>query len=172
MYALIGAAPFILVRRFGYSVDQVGPLLALATVGIWIGSIAASHLIRRIAADRMLALGAGFVTCSSFALLALTLTDRLTMPELIAVMSLFLIGVALSGPPAAALAMEVNPLATGSGSGLYGSAQMGIGALCSLSTSLAADPARGATLTVSIAAAIGLCGILMARLDSRQSEAG
>jgi len=162
MYAIIGAAPFILVHRFGYSVDQIGPILACATLGIWIGSIAASRLVGRVPVGRLLTAGALCVCISSFSLLLLVLTDTLTMPALVGIMALFLFGAGLSGPPALALAMGVNPLAMGSGSGLYGAMQMAVGALSSFAASLAADPGHGAAYTVSAAASVGLCAVLVA----------
>jgi DHA1 family bicyclomycin/chloramphenicol resistance-like MFS transporter len=162
MYAIIGAAPFILVHRFGYAVDQIGPILACATLGIWIGSIAASRLVTRVPVARLLSAGALCICASSFTFLALVLSDTLTMPALVAIMALFLFGAGLSGPPALSLALGVNPLAMGSGSGLYGAMQMGVGALSSFAASLAVDPGHGAAFTVSTAAAIGLCAVLVA----------
>lgn len=162
MYAIIGAAPFILVHRFGYAVDQIGPILACATLGIWIGSIAASRLVGRVPVGRLLAVGAFCVSVSSFALLLFVVYDMLTMPALVAIMALFLFGAGLSGPPALALAMGVNPLVMGSGSGLYGAMQMAVGALSSFAAALADDPGHGAAYTVSTAASIGLCALLVA----------
>ncbi len=146
MYALIGAAPFILVHRFGFADDQIGGGLALSTVGIWIGSIVASRLIHHVSAQRLLSVGGVTVTTSAFAFLWLTYADQLTVVSLVAVMAIFLFGVGLSGPPALALAVGVNPFAVGSAAGLYGSAQMTIGALCSFAASLSSDPARGAVI--------------------------
>jgi DHA1 family bicyclomycin/chloramphenicol resistance-like MFS transporter len=163
MYAIIGAAPFILVHRLGYSVDEIGPILACATLGIWIGSIAASRLVSHVSIPRLLAMGALCVSTSSAALLGLVLANLLTMPALVAIMALFLFGAGLSGPPALALALGVDPLAMGSGSGLYGAMQMAVGALSSFAASLADDPAHGAAYTVSAATAIGLCAVTLAR---------
>jgi len=160
MYALIGAAPFILVRHFGYAVGRIGPMLALATAGIWVGSIAASRLAYRIRTDRLLMAGGLCVSASSMGFLVLVIGGWLTVHALIGIMGLFLFGVGLSGPPALTLAISVNPVATASGSGIYGATQMAVGALCSVGATLLDDPARGAAITVAVAACVGLLAMV------------
>lgn len=161
MYALIGAAPFILVRQFGYTAGRIGPMLALATAGIWLGSIAASRMAPRLRTDHLLMAGGAGVCASSFGFLILVLKGGLTVPALIATMGIFLFGVGLSGPPALTLAISVNPQAMASGSGIYGAAQMAIGALCSMASAQWADPARGAAVTIAAASCTGLLALAM-----------
>jgi MFS transporter, DHA1 family, multidrug resistance protein len=160
LYALIGAAPFILVRRFGYTASQIGPLLACATAGIWIGSITASRLAHRMRPERLL-MGGGLCACASaLGFLTLVLGGWLCVPALVLVIGLFLFGAGLSGPPALTLAIGVNPVASASGSGIYGAAQMAIGALCSLGSALGTDAAVSSAITVTLATAIGLCSMI------------
>jgi MFS transporter, DHA1 family, multidrug resistance protein len=168
MYALLGTAPFILVGRLGFPAARIGPLLASATIGIWLGSIAASYLVGRHGAQRLLFHGGACVGTASFVLLALVLTRQLSVITLIADIGLFLFGVGLSGPPALALAMSANPAAIASASGAYGAVQMAVGALCSFCAALAPDQAVGAALTVSIAATLAWLSLrLTHRAQSR-----
>ncbi|WP_068084259.1 MFS transporter [Novosphingobium rosa] len=171
MYALIGAAPFILVRQFGYTADRIGPVLAFATMGIWIGSIAASRLAHRLRTESLLMAGGLCVSASAFCLLLLVSQGWLTVPALVAIMGLFLFGVGLSGPPALTLAISVNPLATASGSGIYGATQMAVGAICSLGGALSGDPALGAARTVAMAAGLGLVAMAVNAMLHRRSAA-
>lgn len=167
MYALIGAAPFILVRDFGYSAARVGPLLGLATAGIWLGSMAASRLAHRLRTDHLLMAGGSFVSASSFAFFLLVLNGELSIRALVVIMGIFLFGAGLSGPPALTLAINVNPVATASGSGIYGAAQMAIGALCSAGVAMATDPARGAAVTIVLAVCVGLAALAVIQLSPR-----
>lgn len=162
MYALIGAAPFILVRHFGYAADRIGPVLALATGGIWIGSIVASRLAHRVNTLHLLMIGGLCVCASALSFLILVMGGWLTVPALVMAMGLFLLGAGLSGPPALTLAINVNPLASASGSGIYGATQMAIGAACSFAGTLSPDPAQGAAVTITAAATIGLLAMACA----------
>ncbi|WP_206243714.1 MFS transporter [Novosphingobium terrae] len=172
MYALIGAAPFILVRQFGYTADRIGPLLACASAGIWVGSIAASRLAHRMLPQKLLMLG-GFCVCTSaLSFLTLVMNGWLTVAALAMSMGLFLFGAGLSGPPALTLAISVNPVATASGSGIYGASQMAIGALCTMGVAFSGDPAHGAALTITAATGTGLLAMAIARVSpARPAEA-
>lgn len=169
MYALIGAAPFILVRQFGYTAGRIGPMLALATAGIWLGSIAASRMAPRLRADHMLMAGGACVCASSIVMLILTIRGELTVPMLVATMCLFLFGVGLSGPPALSLAISVNPQAMASGSGIYGASQMIIGAICSMGSAQLGDPALGAAVTTAAASCIGICALVVMKFSRPNS---
>jgi DHA1 family bicyclomycin/chloramphenicol resistance-like MFS transporter len=164
MYALIGAAPFILVRQFGYTADRIGPVLAFASAGIWIGSIVASRMAHRISPERLLMAGGLCVCTSATGFLLVVIGGGLTVAALTVTMGLYLFGAGLSGPPALTLAIGVNPVATASGAGIYGATQMAIGALCSLGSALSHAPAVGAAVTVSATAAVGLLAMAICRI--------
>jgi DHA1 family bicyclomycin/chloramphenicol resistance-like MFS transporter len=165
MYALIAAAPFILVRQFGYTADRIGPVLACASAGIWIGSIVASRLAHHVRPEKLLMAGGLCVCASAISFLSLVLGGWLSVGTLIVIMGVFLFGAGLSGPPALTLAINVNPVATASGSGIYGATQMAIGALCAIGGTLFANPALGAALTVVTATAIGVASMVLFRAN-------
>lgn len=163
MYALIAAAPFILVRQFGFTADRIGPVLAIGSAGIWIGSMVASRLAHRLPTVTLLMAGGICVATSASCFLFLVLSGHLTVAALVMVLALFLFGAGLSGPPALTLAINVNPIAAASGSGIYGAVQMAIGALCAMGGTLTSDPARGAAITVVAATGIGLLSMMLSR---------
>jgi len=70
-------------------------------------------------------------------------------------MVVFTVGAGISSPTALTQALGVNPRIVGSASGLYGSAQMGIGALCAGLVALGNDPALAAGIILATASVIG-----------------
>lgn len=170
MYAIIGAAPFILVHKLGYPLEQVGPILASATIGIWLGSITASRLVERMSVAKLLGAGCLCACFSSFLFMGMVIFNVLTTPMFVGVMALFLFGAGLSGPPALSLSLAVNPTAAGSGSGIYGAGQMAVGALCSFAASLAVDPALGAAGTLVAAVSLGVAGLRLGLSTQNQQS--
>jgi DHA1 family bicyclomycin/chloramphenicol resistance-like MFS transporter len=67
-------------------------------------------------------------------------------------MFLFTLGTGITSPAALTKAISVNPHLTGSASGLYGFAQMAVGAVCTSLVALGQDPARAATTVLLVAA--------------------
>jgi DHA1 family bicyclomycin/chloramphenicol resistance-like MFS transporter len=85
--------------------------------------------------------------------LASVLTGTLSVPLVIGTMFLYTIGVGVAAPVALAQAVSVNPHVIGSASGLYGFAQMTVGAICTTLAGIGGHPAF-ATATVLVGAGI------------------
>jgi DHA1 family bicyclomycin/chloramphenicol resistance-like MFS transporter len=61
----------------------------------------------------------------------------------------------MASPAALTQAMSVNPQVIGSAAGLYGFAQMGVGALCTAVAGIGSNPALAAALFLAAAGVIG-----------------
>ena len=153
MYAFISASPFIFVQELHRPALEVGIYLAVMIVGIWIGSAVAARLIPRVPIER-LAVAANLASVlAALTFLAVVLSGHLSVAVVVVAMFVYAAGVGIASPSALTLAISVNPNVIGSASGLYGFAQMGVGALC---TALAAlgDPALTVALVLTAAGVI------------------
>ena len=166
MYALIAAAPFILVQHLHRTTAEVGPYLTVLVLGVWAGSVLASRLISRISITRLLHGGSALSCLAAFVLLGAVLSGHLSVVILIGTMFLFTLGVGLVAPAALTLAIGVNPHVIGSASGLYGFTQMAVGALCTALAGLGGNPALAAALVLSGA---GVVAQLCFRIASRHT---
>jgi DHA1 family bicyclomycin/chloramphenicol resistance-like MFS transporter len=140
-YAFVATAPFIFVNDLGRPVHEVGLYIAGLITGIWIGSLLTSRLISKISAKRLL-IGSNLVSIAGAAVfLAAVLTHMLSVPLVMISMFVFTLGVGIAAPVALAQAVSVNPHVIGSASGLYGFAQMAVGALCTALAGIGGHPA-------------------------------
>jgi DHA1 family bicyclomycin/chloramphenicol resistance-like MFS transporter len=163
MYAFIGAAPFIFVGEFHRPAYEVGIYLALLIGGVWIGSVIASRLIGRFPIGRLM-VQANLVSVAAAAVcLAALLLGMANVPLLVGTMFVFTVGVGVAAPAALTQAVSVNPLVIGSASGLYGFAQMAIGALCTALAGIGGNPALAATLILTVAGVIAQAAFWMAQ---------
>ena len=162
MYAFIAAAPFILVHQLGRTQAEVGPIIAMLVLGVWVGSILASRLIVRISLKRLL-IGANVMSvAAAFVLLGGVVTGNLSVALIVGSMFAFTLGVGTAAPAALTQAISVNPRVIGSASGLYGCAQMVVGAICTALAGIGGDPALAASLVLA-ASGRGGAGLVLDR---------
>jgi DHA1 family bicyclomycin/chloramphenicol resistance-like MFS transporter len=109
LYGFVAAAPFILVGDLHQPMARVGGYIALLVLGVWVGSILASRLIARVSVGRLLVGANGVSVAAAFILLAIVLSDRLTVPLAFATVFAFSVGVGTAAPAALAEALSVNP---------------------------------------------------------------
>jgi DHA1 family bicyclomycin/chloramphenicol resistance-like MFS transporter len=148
MYGFVAASPFIFMHQLGRPDYEVGVYLAVQFSGIWLGSVAAARLVSKVPIDR-LAIGANLLSViAALCFLAAVLSDRLSVPLVVAPMFFFAAGAGIASPAALTQAIGVNPKVIGSASGLYGFSQMGIGAICTALTGLGANPALSAAIVL------------------------
>lgn len=151
MYAFIAVAPFIFVNQLHRPEHEVGIYIALLVSGVWLGSVLTSRLITRVPIGRLL-VGANLMSvAAAFALLTATLAGYLSVPLIIACMFLYTVGVGTAAPAALTEAVSINPFVIGSASGLYGFAQMAVGAICTVFAGLGSDPALAVSLVLACA---------------------
>jgi DHA1 family bicyclomycin/chloramphenicol resistance-like MFS transporter len=104
---------------------------------------------------------------AAFTLIAATLTDHLSVPLVIGCMFLYTVGVGTAAPAALTKAVSINPFVIGSASGLYGFAQMAVGAICTAFAGLGSDPALSVALVLATAGIIAQISFWVALRDSR-----
>jgi DHA1 family bicyclomycin/chloramphenicol resistance-like MFS transporter len=149
MYAFIAASPFIFVHELHRPIVEVGPYLAILFLGVWIGSMLASRLLRVVPIKPLL-IGANAISViAAFVLLAAVLSGHLSVVLAVGSMFVYTIGVGTASPAALTEAISVNRMVIGSASGLYGFAQMGVGALCTALAGLGQSPALAAAVVVA-----------------------
>lgn len=149
LYGFVAAAPFIFSGELHQPTASVGGYIALLVLGVWVGSMLASRLIARVSVGRLLVGANGVSVAAAFILLAVVLSDQLTVPLAIATVFIFSVGVGTAAPAALAEALSVNPRVAGSASGLYGAMQMAVGALCTALAGVGSDPALAAALVLA-----------------------
>jgi DHA1 family bicyclomycin/chloramphenicol resistance-like MFS transporter len=152
-YAFVAASPFIFVHDLHRPVHEVGVYIAGLISGIWLGSVLASRLISRVPLKRLL-IGANLLSIAAAAVfLVAVLTGALSVALVIGAMFIYTVGVGVAAPVALAQAVSVNPHVIGSASGLYGFAQMAVGAICTTLVGIGSEPAL-ATAIVLVGAGI------------------
>jgi DHA1 family bicyclomycin/chloramphenicol resistance-like MFS transporter len=150
MYAFIASAPFIFVDQLHRPAHEAGIYLAILVSGVWLGSFLTSHLIQRVRVDRLMIRSNALSVLAAFVLLGGVLSGHLSVALAVGTMFLFTVGAGMASPAALTQAISVNAQVIGSASGLYGSTQMAVGALC---TALAGmghqNPALAAALVLA-----------------------
>jgi MFS transporter, DHA1 family, multidrug resistance protein len=139
-----------------------------------VGNVITRNLIKRVSLDRLL-IGANLLsTLSAASLLAVTLAGAMTISNVIGLMFLFAIGAGATSPAALSKALGVESRLVGSASGLYGSMQMVVGALCTFAVGFGHDQALSSAVVLTVAMACGQAGLWVALAASRHSapEAG
>jgi len=149
MFAFIASAPYILVEELHRPAGEVGVALAVLVSGVWLGSLVTTRLIGRMPITRLLVCGNALSVLATLALLGMVLGGMATVHSLVGAMFFFTLGVGISGPTALTLAVGVNPHIVGSASGLYGAAQMAVGALCTALAGLGSSPSLSTALVLA-----------------------
>ncbi|MFT3690342.1 multidrug effflux MFS transporter [Paenirhodobacter sp.] len=154
LYAYVGAAPFIFINQLHRPSGEVAVYLAFNILGAWLGSLTVSRLAGRIRMRRLLVAG-NLLSCLGAGLFLLAvLTGWLSVPLTVATMLVFSYGAGIASPMALSEALNLNPAATGSASGLYGCVQMVIGAICAALSGIGGNPALAAALVMTAAGII------------------
>lgn len=158
MYAFVASAPFIFGNDLGRPAHEAGIYLAILISGVWIGSMMAKWVIGRMTMAKVLVLGNLISVAAAFVFLAAVLGGFLSVWLVVAAMTVMTMGIGLASPASMTEAFSVNPAVVGSASGLYGSAQMAVGAICTALASLGSHPALSAALVLAGAGVVAqLC---------------
>jgi len=149
MYAFVAAAPFIFTRELHRPVHEVGIYLGMLILGMAAGNLLTRRLVGRVSIERMLVGANALSVASAFALLGVVLAGALSVAAAVGLMMLFTLGIGMASPAALTKAVSVNPKVIGSASGLYGFAQMGVGAICTSLAGIGNDPALAAACVLA-----------------------
>jgi MFS transporter, DHA1 family, multidrug resistance protein len=149
MYAFISASPFIFAGQLHRPAYEVGIYLAVLIGGIWIGSALTARLITRMAIDRLMVRANLLSVLAAAAFLIVVVSGHLSVPLAVAPMFVYALGVGMASPAALTQAISVNSKVIGSASGLYGFAQMGVGAVCTALAGVGSNPALTVALVLA-----------------------
>ncbi|MGJ7914960.1 multidrug effflux MFS transporter [Massilia sp. LXY-6] len=155
VYGFIAAAPFILTTQLHRPLHEVGFYLALLIVGMSLGNALTGRLAGRLPASRLL-LGSNILSLvSAVAFLLTVMVGGLTLVGTMGLLFAYTVGAGMSSPAALSKAVGVNRQLVGSASGLYGSTQMAIGALCTSLAAVGRNPALAVACVLVGAAGVG-----------------
>ncbi len=132
LMAFVTASPFLLIDGLRLSPAHFGLLVALPTVGTLAGNLSAGVLTLRLGVDRMVLIGALLAVSGGIGMAAGGWAGHFEVVPILASVALFLLGMGIVMPNAMAGAMAPFPRMAGAASALLGFAQMGMGALASL----------------------------------------
>jgi DHA1 family bicyclomycin/chloramphenicol resistance-like MFS transporter len=155
MYAFIAASPFIFMQQLKHPVEDVGLVLALMMACVATGNFSAPRLVRRLGENHVIVGTTLLSLAAAVAMLARTLWAGADTLTIVAGMGLYCFGIGVCHPVVQARAMSGNAKVIGSAAGLYGFAQMSIGALCAALAGLGRDHASTALLVLVGAGVIG-----------------
>lgn len=148
MYAFTASAPFIFGGQLHRPPEEVGVYLAILIAGAWVGSAMTGRLIARLPMQRLM-VGANLLSLAAAALLlGGVLLGQLSVPLAVGSMFVFTMGAGAASPLTLTQAVGINPAVAGSAAGLFGFAQMAVGALCTSLAGLGSDPALTAALVL------------------------
>ncbi len=162
LYAFLAAAPFIFTGPLQRSVHEVGLYLGVLILGMALGNMVTGRLVGRVAAGRLVLGASALSLASAIALLGIVLAGALSVVAAVGSMVVFSIGVGMASPVAVAKAVGVNSKVIGSASGLYGFAQMGVGAVCTGLAGLGRDPALAAAIVLVAAGVVAQVALRIA----------
>jgi len=169
-YAFLAAGPFVFADQLHRPTTELGFYLALLVVGVSVGNFSAARLARRFSGDTVL-MGANLLSlASAVTLLSVAVAGYLSVASVMGAMFLFMVGAGAVGPIALARAISVDPRLTGSAAGLYGFAQMSVGALCTAMVSLGTDPAIASGVVLTLMAVVARINFTVA--NRRSARAG
>jgi DHA1 family bicyclomycin/chloramphenicol resistance-like MFS transporter len=167
IYAFLTASPFIFTQQLHRPVHEVGLYLTAPILGIWFGSMMAARLIPHMRIER-LAIGANVASVvAAIALLIAVLAGQLSVPLAVGAMFFYAVGAGAASPSAMTLAISVNARVIGSASGLYGFAQMGVGAIATAAAGLGENPALTAAVVLMTAGIVAQASFWIATRHKR-----
>ena len=132
----------------------MGFFIGFLVSGMTLGNALTAKLVGRLGIVRLMLGGNVLSIVGAAGLLVTIMWGGLDLVSTLLWMFLFTSGVGMTSPAALTKAVSVNPQLTGSASGLYGFAQMAIGAICTSLVALGQDPATSAVIILLSSALI------------------
>ena len=160
--ALIGGAPFVVIRVLGKSPTELGLLLLILSAGFMVGTFITAKRGARIGVDRMIRIGSSLSVLFGVIMLVLVLAGEWTVWAIFIPSTGMAFANGLIMPNAQAAAISINPQIAGSASGLMSFIQMTTGAIFAQTVGVVQDGTPiPMVLIVTIAAILGLVSILL-----------
>ncbi len=157
MFTFISASSFVLIQVLHLPARHFGFGFAVVIGGYILGGLAAGRLTARVGLDRMVAAGCVVAVAAGALMAALAWAGMVSLPAVLAPMSLFFFGCALALPNSTAGAIAPYPRMAGSASALLGFIQMSAGSVAGWAVARLFDgtprPLAGLVLLLGLAAA-------------------
>lgn len=131
-YGFMAAAPFIFEDHLHQRTQDVGLYYLILMAGVACGSLLANRLSRRFSLRAGATIANAFTVLGATAFAAANLLDIVTVPVVVASVTVFMVGAGMTSPFALAGSISADARAIGAASGLYGFFQMGFGMLCTV----------------------------------------
>lgn len=154
VYAIMVAAPFIFTEELHRSTTEMGFFIMLMMFGMTLGNAITSRLVGKVRLSTLLIRGNLLSLVAAVVFVALVLTGHLNLIATIVLFACMTLAVGFCGPGAVTKAISVDPTRTGTASGLYGAAQMLVGAIATVGVGLGPSPALAAGVVMLAAGLI------------------
>jgi DHA1 family bicyclomycin/chloramphenicol resistance-like MFS transporter len=127
-FSFLAGAPYIMIELMGRAPSEYGLMFMFPAVGYMAGNFLSGRYSVRIGADRMMAVGVMFSVLGALSMVGFAVGGMFNPWTIFIPMVLISMANGLGLPNALASAISIRPELAGSGSGLCGFLQMGIGA--------------------------------------------
>lgn len=157
MFAFNAASPALYIDRLGTSATEYGIYPMITVCGYFIGTTAAARLIRRVPEGALIVLGGAIMFAGALLMLAMPLTDTLSVAGMVVTMTIFVAGLGFVLPLTSAAALQDFPHCAGTAASTLGCVQMGgaaVGATVVGLLGVLGDASLPATMTLFALAAI------------------
>ncbi len=155
LFAVLSAAPRVLLEHFGFSPVMLGLLCAGVVVVVFGASVLAPRLSASLGLHRATLVGLGTSAVGGVALLVAALFANTAFPPFFVALAIFLFGIGIASPLSGAAALSPFAEKAGVAAALFGFAQMA-GAACgaSLAAVVSSDPVAGLAIVVAVACSL------------------
>jgi DHA1 family bicyclomycin/chloramphenicol resistance-like MFS transporter len=168
-YAYLTALPFMVMDQLGRPIREVGFIAITLMLGTSLGNILAARLLRRFSLSVLLPCASLVGVLGTLMFLASVMTGHLTLFAVVAGPLIYMVGLGVTSPLALTKAVSVNPAVIGSAAGLYGCAQMGVGAICAALVGFGSNPAMAAAAILTGSTVLGLLCFILALAWERRA---
>lgn len=148
LYPYLATAPYIVHEQLGLPIRYVGWFAASTIVGAGLGTFLTRKLAGRWLAERFLYIGSGLGLGLATLFLCIQALGWLSAPLLLALMVVMTFGAGMASPAALSRALgATTPALAGTAAGLYGFAQMAMGAVGTMLVGFGEVPALACAVT-------------------------
>lgn len=148
LYPYLATAPYIVHEQLGLPIRYVGWFAASTIVGAGLGTFLTRKLAGRWPAERFLYIGSGLGLGLATLFLCIQALGWLSAPLLLALMVVMTFGAGMASPAALSRALgATTPALAGTAAGLYGFAQMAMGAVGTMLVGFGEVPALACAVT-------------------------
>lgn len=148
LYPYLATAPYIVHEQLGLPIRYVGWFAASTIVGAGLGTFLTRKLAGRWPAERFLYIGSGLGLGLATLFLCIQALGWLSAPLLLALMVVMIFGAGMASPAALSRALgATTPALAGTAAGLYGFAQMAMGAVGTMLVGFGEVPALACAVT-------------------------